>query len=89
MKLLTKPESWQHLPSRILNSFLWNLDLEYDHYESSKAEAVHNIECGCDYGNEKIVNSAWAMVSPETYSQWIADEIQSLKNQITHLENLN
>jgi len=88
MKLLTKPASWETLPAPLLNNFLWNLDLEYDSYESSKAEAVHSIECGNDYHNEKIVNSAWAMVTAETYSQWIADYITSLKEQLEQLEKL-
>ena len=76
------------MPSQLLNGFLWNLDLEYDSYESSKAEAIHNIECGNDYSNAKIIAAAWKMVSNETYSQWVADNIKALKMQIEQLENL-
>lgn len=88
MKLLTKPASWQSLPAPLLNNFLWNLDLEYDAYESSKAEAVHSIECGDFYANEKIINSAWSQVTAQTYSEWIADYIALLKAQLEELEKL-
>jgi hypothetical protein len=89
MKLLKKPETWENLPSRVLNNFLWDLDLEYCKYESSKAEVIHDIENGNYYGNEKIINSAWAMVSDETYSKWIGDYITLLKAEIAAVENLN
>lgn len=71
----------------MLDAFLWNCDLEYDSYESSMAEAIHDIECGnISIANEEIVKSAWAGVSEETFQQWCRDHYESCQRQMAELE---
>lgn len=38
-----KPKSWTECPLIILESILWDVELDYDPYESSKAETIHRI----------------------------------------------
>lgn len=40
-----KPE-WSDLPYALREELLWDMELDYDSYDSSKAEEIHMILCG-------------------------------------------
>lgn len=79
-----KPKSWKELPGPVLESILWDIDLDYDSYESSKAEAVHELMCNpdCSHTNGMIVSAYWKALSDESFD-WIVDNaIETLKRQL-------
>lgn len=88
---MIKPASFEQLPYSIKESFLWNCDLDFDGYESSKAEEVHNILCNYPYDgstNDLIIKSAYNMLSVESLEHMVRGHLDGLKHQVTELENL-
>ncbi len=86
-----KPTKWQDCPDALLNRFLWECELEYDPYESSKAEAIHSIECdpgSMSSENSRIIRTAWSFLSEDTFSAWVKQGIESLEIQLTELLSL-
>jgi hypothetical protein len=74
-----KPKTWRECPYDVLEGILWDCDLEYDSYESSKAERIHEIQNGTIYeDNERIVNTAWSMLSEEDFRQRCKNVYESL-----------
>ena len=88
---MQKPNSWTDLPGSLLERFLWDQDLDYDGYESSKAETIHMIMCDtsyCNSRNEDILDTAWKYFKVEDLEQWIRGEIVSLERQVITLKAL-
>lgn len=85
-----KPLYWQECPRSILEDFLWELELDYDPYEGSKAEVVHDALCGAGLSdtNEKIINACWRMLSEELFHDRCKKQIESYKHEIVHLKGL-
>lgn len=84
-----KPESWKHLPGPILEQFLWDCELEYDSYESSKAERVHSILNGSIYeDNQRIVDTAWKFMSEDSFRIRCENARNSLKSQLEEIQEL-
>ena len=77
-----KPKSWRECPSVVMKGILWNCDLEYDTYESSKVEAINDIQCGNVYtDNEKIINTTWAMLTEEDFQLRCRQSLEGLETQ--------
>jgi hypothetical protein len=84
-----KPKSWEQCPGVILESVLWDCDLEYDPYEGSKAETIHAIQCGVvNSDNGKIIEEYWENMSEEEFVLRCKNEIQCLENQLKGLKDL-
>jgi hypothetical protein len=84
-----KPKSWKSLPAPVLHRLLWDCDLDYCPYESSMAECVHQIECGnISELNEKMVDTAWKMMSPDSFRLRLEQERDSLKEQLRIIEEM-
>ena len=63
--MTTRPDFWD-LPYRVRESFLWNLELDYDSYESSMEEKVSQILSdpqGTSDNNRYIIDSSYARLS--------------------------
>lgn len=84
-----KPASWEQLPASIRESLLWDCELEYDAYESSKAEKIHEILCGnIDGTNKQIVDTAWKFLSEDKFRIRCEMEMTALKGQLDHIIDL-
>ena len=87
---MKKPESWTQLPTGLLKEILWDIDrLDYDSYESSMAECIHdilneNISCT----NRKIIDSYWQGLSDESFEVILREELHWAKYHVAALEAL-
>ena len=61
------------LPGSVQEYLLREMELDYDGYESSKAETIHMILCGsdCSSTNESIIKNYWKALSPERLSVFL------------------
>ncbi len=77
------------LPWKIQERLLWDMDLNFDHYESSQAECIHCISCGhVNEENKRIIADYWEKFEPETLRIYLAQEIDAAKRALTALQNL-
>lgn len=83
-----KPSKWQDCPSEILEDILSNIDLEYDHYESSKAEEIHIILNSrlSNRINEYLLEDYWNKLTEIQFVNLINSKINAYKSQIAYLE---
>ena len=65
---------FNELPCSVQESLLWDMELEYDGYESSKAETIHTILCGshCSSTNELIIKNYMLALSKEALRDRLA-----------------
>ena len=82
-----KPASFFDLPGALQESLLWDIDLDYDSYESSKAEKIHDIMCdNVDETNaDRIANAYKWMDEP----MLLLRAQQMRESTIARLEALN
>ena len=85
-----KPDSWQRLPIDVLSMFLDNVELEYDGYETSRADVVNAIECGADISsvNRRILDAAWARVTEDRFKEMVKSAIEALGSRLWNLKTL-
>ena len=69
------------LPEVVQEYLLWDMELDYDGYESSKAETIHMILCGsdCSSTNESIIKNYWKALSPERLSVFLGHAEEHVK----------
>lgn len=59
-----KPESFFDLPNLLQEPLLWDMELKYDSYDSSKESCIHQITNGfITEANRKIIESHFQNVS--------------------------
>ena len=87
---MKKPKTWNQLPTRLLEEILWDIeDLDYEPYESNKAECIHNIlNEGITDTNKKIVNAYWQALSDESFISKVRGQLQGAKYYVAALEAL-
>ena len=74
---------FSELPCSVQESLLWDMELEYDGYESSKAETVHDIMHGdCSSTNEFIIKNYYKALSPEFLFRYILNVHDDAKRQV-------
>lgn len=84
-----KPESWEQLPGPLLEQLLWDCDLDYNHWESSKAECIHDITNGnINDDNRRIVNTAWKFMSEDSFKLRLEQSRDVLKEQLRIVEEM-
>ena len=85
-----KLEKWESLPGRLLNSILWDIDsLDYDPYESSKAECIDNISNGIiSDTNQKIIDAYWKALSLRGFECFVRAELTAADDLIVNLRAL-
>lgn len=82
-----KPDSWKQLPGPLLERLLWDCDLYYCNYESSKAEKVHDIlNDDINDENRRVVNTAWKFMSEDSFRLLCEQERDQLKQQLAEIE---
>ena len=69
----TTEMKFNELPCSVQESLLWDMELEYDGYESSKAETIHQILCGsCSTTNEFVIKNYMLALSKEALRDRLA-----------------
>jgi hypothetical protein len=59
-----KPKSFFDLPSRLQESLLWDIELNYEPYSQSKPELIHYLSvAGVDPTNRNIIDRAYASMT--------------------------
>lgn len=81
-----RPEAYPP-PLPVLEQLLWDCELEYDPYEGSKAETVSAILNGSiNSHNERIVKTAWKMMSNDSYKLRLEQTKDSLRAQLRQID---
>lgn len=84
-----KPKEWIHCPGAILEDFLWDLELDYDHYEGSKAETIHAILCNAlsanDY-NRGLIKGSWDKMSETEFTRRATNVKEHLERQLENVK---
>jgi len=74
------------LPQTVQNRIIWEIELDYDSYESSKAACIHDISNGqISYTNEEKINNYCLGLSIETVLTYATQERDDLAAQIKEL----
>jgi ribosomal silencing factor RsfS len=84
-----KPASFNDLPGSLQESFLWDMELDYDSYESSKAECIHMINVGADISstNKMIIANYFKALSVETISARAVNIFKDIQRQELEMHN--
>lgn len=85
-----KPKTWQELPPAILERLLENVDLQYDPYESSRAETIYEI---LNYTSDLIsrnnvykIQNAFDDLSEEQFKIYCRDAIDNAQRIINDIK---
>ena len=71
---MNKPAKFSDLPTSLQEHLLWEMDLDYCPYESSKPEAIHDIMMSEDYvsgTNKQFIANVYNAMTVETLKQHI------------------
>jgi len=83
-----KPESFFDLPGVLIESFLWDMELEYD-YEGSKAETIHTILYnGPNSPNDGHIKNYWKALSEESFQARVKSIKELLENELKAVSSL-
>jgi len=88
---MIKPATFSGLPYALQEPLLWQMDLDYDFYESSMAETVHSIQCNYPYDgsrNDRIIKEFYATFTVEKLETWVRGHISGLEDQIQALKKM-
>ena len=85
-----KPTSFFDLPWTLQEELLWRMDtLDYDSYESSKAECINEISNGLVSNfNECSINNFYKNVSVETLQRMAKQAKENCLLQISALDKI-
>ena len=86
-----KPTSFFDLPGSLQESLLWDMELDYDSYESSKAEKIHEImiyEGNISGRNRDVINTAYRFMDEEMLRRRAMAELESVNEQVKALTAL-
>ncbi len=76
------------LPSRVQESLLWDMELEYDAYESSKPATIHGILCGnIDSTNKTAIVNYYKALSADSLRVTIAYVAAEAQGQLDGCRN--
>lgn len=86
---MTKPDFFS-LPGDIIENMLWDMDLKYDPYESSKSEVIHEILCDYSGGhrNKDIIARYYASISTEKLAELLKIHLDALEAKKLHCLHL-
>lgn len=83
-----KPE-FKNLPWALEKRLLWEMDLDYDGYESSKAEVIHDISNGLiTQRNQDIIDTSYKQVPLETLELYLKQEIEQKEISLKRLKEM-
>ena len=80
---MNRPKKWYNLPYNLGSAMAENTELEYDPYESSRAEALHNLinDPGYYDENNKRVQERYESFSDDDLKEMAKNILQSLNHQ--------
>lgn len=83
-----KPKSFFDLPSRLQESLLWEMELNYDPYESSKAETIHYLNnADCDSTNRAIIENAYKYLTEDSLKALAKGVLEQVNREKEDLES--
>lgn len=86
---MNKPQNFFDLPSVLQERLLWDMDLDYDSYESSMAACVHESMNGSwSHTNKLIIANYYKALSVETLEVYLKQELQSLESQVENIKKM-
>ena len=75
------------LPSKLYEEMLWDIELDYDSYESSKADTIHSLICGNgSLLNKDRIARYYEQLSPEEVHAKMSSKFEELKNELEYLK---
>ena len=79
---------FDELPCSVQESLLWDMELDCDGYESSKAETIHTILCGshCSSTNELIIKNYWKALSPDRVAIFLDHAVEQINRNRADLD---
>jgi hypothetical protein len=81
-----KPD-FNDLPWSIQERLLWEMELDYNNYESSKAETIHEISNGYVYSpNDLIIKNYYKAISEDFLLTIINQELEENERRQTNLQ---
>jgi len=84
---MNRPKQWYGLPYPIRESLADNCELKYDIYDSSHAEALHELLCDVyEDDNNKIVQRRYEGLSDAELEKMGKDHIESLEFRIEEIK---
>jgi len=80
---MNRPKKWYDLPYNLRLSMAENTELEYDSYESSRAEALDNLMCDPPYYDENNgrVQARYESFSDDDLKEMAKNILNSLNHQ--------
>lgn len=81
--------SFDDLPSTLQERLLWDMELDYCSYESSKAVTIHDIMTGSTFSstNQAIVTNYCRAISDETIALYAKQEREAAAKRLVALDD--
>jgi hypothetical protein len=78
------------LPAYVQAALLWDMELDYDCYDSSKAECIHGILCGThiSHTNEAIIKNFYHALTAPALRMVTRQLIDLADQQVAAMEQL-
>lgn len=85
-----KPTNFHDLPYSLREELLWDMDLDYEPYESSTAEEINNILHSTEVmgRNKHIIETYWNSMSEDVFQSKVQNQIDNHKQQLKALKKL-
>ena len=82
--------SFDSLPASIQERLLWDMELDYDSSESSKAEAIHMIMVGdhCNQWNKLIIQNYYKALIVETLVEYLGQEQKAAEQSLAKINRM-
>ena len=78
---------FDHLPWSIRERFLYEIDLHYDGYDTSKEDTIHSYSNGqVSNRNREIIDRYYESVSLETLTLYLKQEIISAEASLEYMK---
>ena len=75
------------LPGSVYEEILWDVDLEYDSYESSKPDTIHSLICGNgSLSNKEKIERYYEQLTAEEVHAKMLNKFNELENQLAYLK---
>ena len=77
------------LPEQTQEILLWDMNLDYDSYESSREQTIHNILCGqvSNY-NKQIIEAYYDNLKPDHLSSIFDRQVENANRLLGHIDVL-
>lgn len=82
--------TFESLPRSVKETILWELELEYDHYESSKVSEIMDILNGNSLYeiNEAAIKAYWSALTPDSLIRLMSPVLSDLESQVVEIRRI-